>query len=146
MEERMIDILVDRWRECTVKSQTVGKSWGRDLFCTPLLRITFPLSRTLSVYMYSSFSLCLASLAVLWFVLFSSIAICCYSQRLAGYKDGQCVYTSLECGIPSTLLLLSHAEGVWEVFEKMKRTETQRAGMHMVPVHIHRTILLSSCW
>ena len=30
-------------------------------------------------------------------------AICCYSQRLPGYEDGQCVYTSLECGIASTL-------------------------------------------
>lgn len=59
------------------------------------------------VYSYPSFSLCLTSPARPWFVLFSANAICCYSQRLTGYKDGQCVYTSLECGIASTLPWLS---------------------------------------
>lgn len=46
--------MVDRWRECATESQTVGKSWGRDLFCSPLLRFTVPLSHSFPVYFYPS--------------------------------------------------------------------------------------------
>ena len=105
------------------------------LCLTPSLSTSIPPSLAPSL----SPSLCLTSLAGLWFVLFSSNAICCYSQRLTAYKDGRCVYTSLECGITSTLPWLTVCVygslcvcvccsiGRGGVFEK-KRPARQKAG------------------
>lgn len=112
MKERMIGIAVDRWRECATDSQTVGTSWGRDLFCSPLLRFTVPLSHSFPCLLLSllspCFSLCLTfpwlGCDLFCSLLMLSVAIL---RGLTGYKDGQCVYTSLECGIASTLPWLS---------------------------------------
>lgn len=72
-----------------------------------LLCFTVPLSHSFPVYFYPSslpFSL---SVWLPWLGcdLFSSLLLISVAilRGLTGYKDGQCVYTSLECGITSTL-------------------------------------------
>lgn len=88
---------VDRWREWTGPVPNSGKV-PRERFC--LLSSTM-----LCCPAFIPPSLCLTSLPRLPFVLFSANDICCYSQRLTSYKNGQCVYTSIHCGITSALRL-----------------------------------------
>lgn len=106
-----------------------------------LLCFTVPLSHSFPVYFYPSSLPRSLSVWLPWLgcdlfcsLLLISVAIL---RGRTGYKDGQCVYTSLECGIVSTLPYLSVRGcicvgrkgwgGEWGVFEKKKGPERQRA-------------------
>lgn len=90
----MIGNTVDRWRECATEPRTVGMSCGRDLLCS-----TVPLSH--SSHRLSSLLLSVV-LPCLCFGSFCSPPMLSVAI-LDGYKDGQCSYISLKCGIASTL-------------------------------------------